>query len=107
MSMNAHHCCIVFSPNKESAIYQLDKILKNKMIENKSLIKKTIQFDYVAYYFEDETWVWLNPVLNGVRGYRGHKVFVDMDCTINQLEYVIKPTCNLYCDNIEYFNNNI
>ena len=100
IGINAHHCCIVFSPSRECAIFQLEKISKNK-----TLIRKSIGFNDVIYYFEDETWVWLNPILNGARGYRGHKVFVDMNCTIKQLEYVIKPMCNLYCDKIEYFNN--
>jgi len=98
MSCNAHHRSIIFSSDRQKVI---DKLSQISMMSNMPIIR--ISKDSIESTFDDEQWVWVDPSRD-IRGYRAHKALVDMDCTIRQLEYVIKPMCEGHCENLEYFN---
>lgn len=95
MSMNAHHCCIVFTNSYDVAKETLDRI--NKMKGNLISIRDSIHSGNLRYYFEDEEWVWINPELAS-RGYRGHKVYIDLSLSDKIIQEVIHPLIAGYCN---------
>lgn len=99
MSMNAYHCCCVFSHNYDTALRKMEEIYTEKGSPNN--VKKILSRDRLVYHFEDEEWVWIRPIESS-RGYRAHKAYVSMDCTIEELENLIYPICNLYCDKKDF-----
>ena len=99
MSMNAYHCCIVFSNNRDKAVQKFEDIFIEKGSPDN--IKRIMAKDRIEYIFEDEDWIWIRPAL-GARGYRAHKAYVDIDCTKEQIDCAIRPICDLYCDEKDF-----
>lgn len=99
MSMNAHHCCIVYSNNPYIAKIKMEEILQEKRekgIDNLVSIKDGREHGVLRYKYEHEEWVWVKPNMQ-CRGYRAHKAYVDVKCTYQEVEENIKPYCDLYC----------
>ena len=100
MSKNTHHCCIVFSRNWVSAYDKMEEIVVEK--GNPENVIKTITRNTLRYTFDDEVWIWVNTSYNN-KGKRAYKAYIDMDCTIRDLEYIIKPICYTYCKECRYY----
>lgn len=99
MSMNAHHCCIVFSPHRISAIQKLEEIAANRVVT-----KRTASPCDIRYIFDDnEEWIWVNPESDRARGKRAHKAFVDTACSQWALNQIVLPACSTYCPEVEYY----
>lgn len=103
MSMNAHHCCIVFSHDMSVAKQKLDEIYQEKGCPDN--IKRIISPSRISYRYEDEEWIWVKPN-ETCRGYRAHKAYIDRNCTIKDLHMFIIPIFELYCEKCDfhYFN---
>jgi phage terminase large subunit-like protein len=106
--MNAHHCCIVFTHDYDTAKKKLEEILQDKLsngIDNLIRIWNSPNSGNFRYLYEDEEWVWVNPSM-GARGYRAHKAYVDAKCTYQEVEEYIRPYCASYCkdEDFHFFN---
>ena len=104
MSMNAHHCCIVYSNNPDVAKRKMEEILQDKLdkgIDNLVRIRDGRRHGDLRYTYEDEEWVWVRPSM-AARGYRAHKAYVDAKCTYQEVYENIKPYCDLYCKDEDF-----
>ena len=99
MSMNAIHCCAVFSPHRLSAISKLREIANDHnadFVNDKYGIRLVLD--------NGEKWQWINPETPAARGHRAHKAFVDTACSIRALHRIIIPACESYCTELEYYD---
>ena len=67
MSMNAHHCCIVFSNDENRAKEKLEEIASGA-----DCTEKKFGRGCARYIIGDEEWMWVRPS-DSARGYRAHK----------------------------------
>jgi hypothetical protein len=98
MSMNAHHCCIVYSNNRDTALKKL-----NELKEGKDNVVSLCSYDNLRYKIEDEEWMWVRPNMQ-CRGYRAHKAYVDAKCTYQEVEENIKPYSYCKDEDFKLFN---
>lgn len=96
MSMNAHHCCIVFSNSDIRARQKLEEISSTA-----TNVEKKITRGSLIFIIDDDEWIWVRPT-ELTRGYRPHKAWVDKNCTLEQHDNIILPACS-YCQEIRYF----
>ena len=104
MSMNAHHCCIVYSNNHNTAKQKLKEIMQDKLIDGKDTliqIRDHASSGDLRYIYEDEEWIWVKPNL-GARGYRAHKTYIDVKCSYQEVTENIRPYCDRYCDDEDF-----
>jgi hypothetical protein len=87
----------VFSNDEIKAKHKLEEIATNS-----KCVDKRIGRGFARYVIDGDEWMWVRPI-DSAKGYRAHKAWIDMDCTIRQLEYVILPICELYCEEFNYF----
>lgn len=90
--------CVVFTNNREKAKAKLEEI---KNIKG-NLVRLYKTRDRLEYDFEDgDSWRWerINATRRGIRAF---KAYIDKNATIEELEYIVLPSCS-HCEDEDVF----